>query len=105
MSLQGQHSFPQRRTYRPGFVTEAWGFHPGLKGEVMYTRVSRDEYERAMSILFRLATERERPLWAFWRARFPYSHEPLRNDAANLLRQVGYNEPMISGCGLVGDVK
>ena len=35
MSLQGQHSFPQRRTYGPGFVTEAWGFHPGLKGEVM----------------------------------------------------------------------
>ena len=35
MSPQGQHSFPQRRTYGPGFVTEAWGFHPGLKGEVM----------------------------------------------------------------------
>lgn len=35
MSLQGRHSFPQRRTYGPGFVTEAWGFHPGLKGEVM----------------------------------------------------------------------
>ena len=41
MSLQGQHSFPQRRTYGPGFVTEAWGFHPGLKGEVMSDLVER----------------------------------------------------------------
>lgn len=58
--------------------------------------------ERALGILTLMATER-----VGWRGlllgRWYYSHEPLRNDAANLIRSCGYREPMRLNTRLVGD--
>ena len=45
--------------------------------------------ERALYVLHNMALENERPWWAFWRPRWAISHEPLRNDAANIIHDCG----------------
>lgn len=60
--------------------------------------------ERAWGILHRLAQENDRT-WLevlLQKPRFPFSDEPLRNDAANLIRLAGDEHSMI-GTHLVGD--
>lgn len=57
--------------------------------------------ERALGILHRFGTEQ-----IGWRAffrRWYFSDEPLRNDAANLVREAGFDQPMPNGTRLVGD--
>jgi hypothetical protein len=43
---------------------------------------------RARTVLGNLAAENERPWWNFWTPRWPISHEPLRADAKNLVREI-----------------
>ena len=60
-----------------------------------------DQQNRALTILHNLALER-----AGWRGffrRWYISDEPLRNDAANLIREVGYETLTPNHCRLVGD--
>lgn len=57
--------------------------------------------ERALGILHRFGTEQ-----TGWRAiyrRWYYSDEPLRNDAANLVREAGFGMMMPLDTRLVGD--
>ncbi len=49
-------------------------------------------YERALNVLHRLATENTG--WRSWFRRWKYADEPLRNDAANLVRQAGDQIPI-----------
>lgn len=57
--------------------------------------------ERALGILHRMATERTG--WRRFFARWYYSDEPLRNDAANLVREARFDMPRPIGTRLVGD--
>ena len=61
---------------------------------------------RALGILHRLATENKGWGWfGFLRRisrRWYYADEPLRNDAANLLREAEYQAPLPDGTQLVG---
>lgn len=60
-----------------------------------------DLLDRALAILHRFATER-----SGWRAffhRWYYNDEPLRNDAANLVREARFGMPMPLNTKLVGD--
>ena len=61
------------------------------------------EQERAMTILHNMAVERTG--WKGFFIRWWISDEPLRNDAANLIREMGYHAMMPMGCRLVGDDK
>lgn len=56
--------------------------------------------ERALAILHRMATENT-GWWNFFR-RWYYSDEPLRNDAANLVREANFHIPRPEGTRLVG---
>lgn len=56
--------------------------------------------ERALGILHRMATERTD--WRTFR-RWYYSDEPLRNDAANLVREAGFDMPRPLNTRLVGE--
>jgi hypothetical protein len=60
-----------------------------------------DQQQRALSILHNMAVERSgwRPVLSRWWI----SDEPLRNDAANLIREIGYSKAIPMGCRLVGD--
>ncbi len=55
----------------------------------------------ASIILHHMALERKRRQWLF--GRWKISHEPLRNDAANLLRESGWRGLMPEGTQYVGD--
>ena len=55
---------------------------------------------RALSILHRMGTERTG--WRGFFARWYYSDEPLRNDAANLVREAGFYIPQPVNTRLVG---
>jgi hypothetical protein len=57
--------------------------------------------DRALGILHRMATERT-GWWRFF-DRWYYSDEPLRNDAANLVRDAGFEMPQPIDTRLVGD--
>lgn len=57
--------------------------------------------DRALGILHRLATERTG--WRRFFQRWYYSDEPLRNDAANLVREAQFGMPQPFGTRLVGD--
>lgn len=59
--------------------------------------------QRALGILHRMATEETG--WRRFFARWHYSDEPLRNDAANLVRAAGFDMPRPTGTRLVGDRK
>ena len=60
------------------------------------------EKEAAMEILHNLALERRRPWWDIISDRWFISAEPLRNDAANLLRRYQVNLPIPDGLKYVG---
>lgn len=57
--------------------------------------------QRALEILHRLAIERTG--WQRYVYRWYYPDEPLRNDAANLVRIAKFKMPMPEGTQLVGD--
>ena len=57
--------------------------------------------DRALGILHRMATENTGWRSFFWR--WYYSDEPLRNDAANLVREAGYGTVQPINTRLVGD--
>lgn len=54
-----------------------------------------------LALLHRFALERTG--WRGWLRRWYYSDEPLRNDAANIVRRAGYAELLQDGTRLVGD--
>lgn len=56
--------------------------------------------ERALGILHRFAQEQTG--WQRMYRRWWYSDEPLRNDAANLVREAGFTQEMASDAKLVG---
>lgn len=56
---------------------------------------------RALGILHRMATENTGWRSILWR--WYYSDEPLRNDAANLVRETGFGMPQPINTRLVGD--
>ena len=56
---------------------------------------------RALGILHRMATEQTG--WRGFFRRWYYSDEPLRNDAANLVREAQFGMMMPLGTQLVGD--
>lgn len=57
--------------------------------------------DRALGILHRMATERTG--WRRYLARWYYSDEPLRNDAANLVREARFGMAMPLDTKIVGD--
>jgi hypothetical protein len=58
-------------------------------------------FDRALGILHRMATERTG--WRRFFTRWYYSDEPLRNDAANIVREAGFGMMMPLDSRLVGD--
>lgn len=63
--------------------------------------LERVNARRAYAILHNLAQERTG--WRRWFRRWVYSDEPLRNDAANLLRQINYYRHKELDVHYVGD--
>ena len=63
--------------------------------------MNRQQQARALCILHNMAVERTG--WRSFFRRWWISDEPLRNDAANLIREVGYQQMMPIGTRLVGD--
>lgn len=63
--------------------------------------MTKEQEMRALTILHNMAVERKG--WRSFFRRWWISDEPLRNDAANLVREVGYSALMPNGCQLVGD--
>ena len=57
--------------------------------------------DRALGILHRMGTEQTG--WRGFFRRWYYSDEPLRNDAANLVRQARFGMPMPLNTRLVGE--
>lgn len=62
----------------------------------------REFIEHASIILHNMALENIG--WRSFFRRWVISHEPLRNDAANLLRAYSLQRPMPEGTSYVGDV-
>jgi hypothetical protein len=58
--------------------------------------------DRALGIMHRMATENTG--WRSFFRRWYYSDEPLRNDAANLVREARFGMKMPNDTRLVGDV-
>lgn len=63
--------------------------------------MTREQQDRALNILHSMAVERTG--WRGFFRRWWISDEPLRNDAANLIREVGYVALMPVNSRLVGD--
>lgn len=61
----------------------------------------RQLLNRALGILHRMGTERVG--WRAFFSRWYYSDEPLRNDAANLVREAQFKMKMPLGTQLIGD--
>ncbi|MGI3168438.1 hypothetical protein ACRARG_04750 [Pseudooceanicola sp. C21-150M6] len=59
------------------------------------------QQERALCILHNMAVERTG--WRSFFRRWWISDEPLRNDAANLIREIGYHQKKPMNTRLVGD--
>lgn len=57
--------------------------------------------DRSLAILHRMATENTG--WRGWFRRWYFADEPLRNDAANLVREAGFGMPQPINTRLVGD--
>jgi hypothetical protein len=62
----------------------------------------RHIYERALGILHRMRLENTKRGWPIF-SRWYYSDEPLRNDASNLLRQIGYQAEQPEGTKDIND--
>ena len=65
--------------------------------------IADSNYGAALSILHLMSLERDRPWWKRMFSRWWISDEPLRNDAARLLRRVGYRGSIPIGYRRVGD--
>jgi len=63
--------------------------------------VTPEQQNRALTILHNMALERTG--WRGFFSRWCISDEPLRNDAANLIREIGYDTLTPNHCRLVGD--
>ncbi|EEW57283.1 hypothetical protein SCH4B_4352 [Ruegeria sp. TrichCH4B] len=63
--------------------------------------MTREQQDRALNILHNMAVERTG--WRGFFRRWWISDEPLRNDAANLIREVGYAALRPMKSRLVGD--
>ena len=63
--------------------------------------MTREQQQRALCILHNMAVEHTG--WRSFFRRWWISDEPLRNDAANLIREVGYSALMPENSRLVGD--
>ena len=64
----------------------------------------RYNFEKAaMEILHNMALERRKPWWDITSSRWIIPHEPLRNDAANLLRRHRAAFSTADGVQYVGD--
>lgn len=59
--------------------------------------------DKACEILHNMALEYERPWWKRVFGRWAISDEPLRNDAANLLREYKVSKMMPAGTRYVGE--
>lgn len=81
---------------------EDWGKPEALRKAFERSR-STDAMllDRALGVLHRMATENTG--WRAFFRRWYYSDEPLRNDAANLVRLAKFGMPMADGTRLVGD--
>jgi hypothetical protein len=82
-----------------GPVIEAW-LRALAGGKAMTDKQFR---ERALHILHNMALERTG--WRGFFRRWHISDEPLRHDAANLIREVGYAKRVPNDCRLVGERK
>lgn len=79
-----------------------WGKPDALKKAIARAQYGDDVLlERALGILHRMATENTG--WRNFFRRWCYSHEPLRNDASNLVRECGFEMLMPIDTRLVGD--
>lgn len=81
---------------------EDWGKQDALQRAFARSR-STDAalLDRALALLHRFGTERTG--WRGFLSRWYYSDEPLRNDAANLVREAGFGMMMPIDTRLVGD--
>lgn len=73
-----------------------------LKAVADANRSDPEFLDRTLALLHRFATENMG--WRAFFRRWYYSDEPLRNDAANLVREAGFRMPMPLNTRLVGDV-
>lgn len=62
--------------------------------------MTREQEYRVLHVLHSMAVERTG--WRGFFRRWHISHEPLRNDAANLVREIGYGEFLPYNTRLVG---
>ena len=72
-----------------------------LSGTAKYRASDAELLDRALALLHRFATENTG--WKAWFVRWYYSDEPLRNDAASLVRLARFRMSMPLGTRLVGD--
>lgn len=63
--------------------------------------MNANQQQRALSILHSMALERTG--WRAFFRRWCISDEPLRNDAANLIREIGYGQLRPINSRLVGE--
>jgi hypothetical protein len=83
-----------RDDYRDGLIKSRPNYNLKIIGDdVLLTR--------ALAILHRMATERTG--WRSFFRRWYFPDEPLRNDAANLVREAGFDMPRPMGTELVGN--
>ena len=72
-----------------------------MAGEAGMNKAEHDLLLRALAILHCMATERTG--WRAFFRRWYYSDEPLRNDAANLVREALFEMKQPVGTRLVGE--
>lgn len=63
--------------------------------------MTREQQKRALTILHNMSLERTG--WRGFVRRWAISDEPLRNDAARLLREIGYGAMRPRGTRMVGE--
>ena len=95
---------PDAKQPGPSQESEAQKAYRAATGAYRGAPPPKFNFEKAaMEILHNLALERQRPSWGIISDRWYISDEPLRNDAANLLRRYGADFPMPDGTRYVGD--
>jgi hypothetical protein len=65
----------------------------------MMTKKDEALFKRSLAVLHRMATEQTG--WRAFFRRWYYSDEPLRNDAANIVREAGFDMPRPDGTRLI----
>lgn len=89
---------------RVEIAKEDWGKPEGVALRKAFDRARSSDsilLDRALGILHRMATENTG--WRGILRRWYYSDEPLRNDAANLVREAGFGMMQPINTRLVGD--